>query len=147
MLGMFSCPSGAKVSWSRAPPPNVITMTFRFLRVFSPRRNGLALTSVEPSAMPAALRRKSRRLRLRARAVSHGVCGAAPVRGLKNVESMGKSFPVIDSHESVVAILALSGAEAHHFRPFRLVYFAQARIKSCPVSKRPYGLLVPEPFS
>src|SRR3954452_18423113 len=74
MLGIFSWTSGAKVSWSRAPPPKVITITLRFLRALSPRTNGLALISAEPSTTPAAPRRKSRRLRLRVRAVSQGVC-------------------------------------------------------------------------
>src|ERR1700691_5010743 len=67
--GIFSCPSGAKVSWSRAPPPKVMTITFRFFAAAAPRTNGLALSKVDPNATPAALRRKSRRLRPRCSAM------------------------------------------------------------------------------
>src|ERR1700691_6242134 len=67
--GIFSCPSGAKVSWSRAPPPKVITMIFRFFAAAAPRTKGLALSKVDPSATPAAPRRKSRRLRPRCSAI------------------------------------------------------------------------------
>src|SRR5882757_8812043 len=62
-LGIFSCPSGAKVSWSRAPPPKVMTMVFLFFAAVAPRTNGLALIRVDPNATPAASRRKSRRVR------------------------------------------------------------------------------------
>src|ERR1700761_8994662 len=44
-------------------------MTLRFLAAAAPRTNGLALSKVEPSATPAAPRRKSRRLRPRCCAI------------------------------------------------------------------------------
>src|ERR1700722_18274808 len=62
MLGIFSCPAGAKVSWSRAPPPKVMTMILRFAIASAPHTSGLPLTSVVPRAILAAPRRKSRRL-------------------------------------------------------------------------------------
>src|ERR1039458_3399111 len=66
--GMFSCPSGANVSWSRAPPPNVITTTLCFLRAASARTSGLAPSNAVPSVTPATSRKKSRRVRLRSHA-------------------------------------------------------------------------------
>src|SRR5580700_1021609 len=77
MLGIFSCPSGAKVSWSRAPPPKVMTIIFRFLAAAAPRTNGLAPIRVVPNATPAALRKKSRRLRPRWLESSRGLNAAS----------------------------------------------------------------------
>ena len=70
---MFSCPSGANVSWSRAPPPKVITTTFLFLRVVAARAIALGPSSALPSASPAAVRRNSRRLQASCRASSRGL--------------------------------------------------------------------------
>src|SRR5579859_5827579 len=64
-FGIFSWPSGAKFSWSRAPPPKVMTMVFLFFAPVAPRTKGPALIRVDPKATPAASRRKSRRVRLR----------------------------------------------------------------------------------
>src|SRR5437016_9982110 len=58
---MFCWPSGAKVSSSRAPPPNVITTTFRF-GTLEARAKEPELSTALPSIRCAALRRKSRRL-------------------------------------------------------------------------------------
>src|SRR6476661_6334885 len=80
--GMFSWPSGAKVSWSRAPPPKVITTTFLFLRVVAALAIALGPSSALPSASPAALRRNSRRLRASWRANSRGLQVAAAARSL-----------------------------------------------------------------
>src|ERR1700677_3196681 len=46
-----------------------MTITFRFFAAAAPRTNGLALSKVDPNATPAALRRKSRRLRPRCSAI------------------------------------------------------------------------------
>jgi hypothetical protein len=50
-----------------------MTITLRFLAATAPRTNGLAPISEVPRATPAALRKKSRRLRLRYLASSCGV--------------------------------------------------------------------------
>jgi len=70
--GMFSCPSGAKVSWSRAPPPKVMTTTFRLLVEIPVRAIRLEGSRELPSATPAALRKNSRRLQASCRASSWG---------------------------------------------------------------------------
>ena len=70
MFGMFACPSGANVSWSRAPPPKVTTTTFLSLATRA-ARNGdreRALPNVSPAA-----RRNSRRLEENRRLISYGL--------------------------------------------------------------------------
>src|SRR5690242_15923514 len=59
---MFSRPSGAKVSWSRAPPPKVMTTTF-LRSAGTPARARSREGSKLPSVRPAASRRNSRRFR------------------------------------------------------------------------------------
>src|SRR6266545_1213559 len=86
--GIFSCPSGIKVSSSRAPPPKVTT-TARFARgAAMPRRVEGPKKAVAAPA-PVADRRKFRRLSEIARATSPGL----PVR-----RSRGTTIPPNISH-------------------------------------------------
>src|ERR1022692_1796258 len=75
--GMFSWPSGANVSWSRAPPPKVTTTTFLLDGESAARAHG-ERSSVLPSVNPAALLKKSRRVRARRWLVR---CGLDALRG------------------------------------------------------------------
>jgi len=71
---MFSCPSGMKVSSSRAPPPNVTTTTLRRLRAAAP---GCGKTNRAPAAVaPVTARRNSRRLQETAREASSGLAAS-----------------------------------------------------------------------
>src|SRR5207302_2550698 len=71
--GIFSCPSGAKVSWSRAPPPKVTTTTFRFFTGILVWDSRLDAISPLPNERPAAARKNSRRVKARCRAGSWGL--------------------------------------------------------------------------
>ena len=66
---MFSWPSGAKVSSSRAPPPKVTATGLRFLGAEKPR-NAAGPKKNAAAAAPQAVRRKFRRLREIARDIS-----------------------------------------------------------------------------
>ena len=68
---MFSCPSGAKVSWSRAPPPNVMTMIFRFFAAACSVHKWTGACEGTPKCQARLQsRRNSRRVRPRCRAIS-----------------------------------------------------------------------------
>src|SRR5213078_1505904 len=77
---MFSCPSGAKVSWSRAPPPKVMTTTLRLLEGMPVRAIRLEGRRELPNAIPAVLRKKSRRVQATWRARFRGVDAFAAAR-------------------------------------------------------------------
>src|SRR5438552_17116592 len=77
---MFSWPSGAKVSWSRAPPPKVITTTLRLLEGMPVRAIRLEGRRELPNAIPAVLRKNSRRIQERWRASYRGVDALAAAR-------------------------------------------------------------------
>ena len=56
---MLSCPSGANVSWSRAPPPNCNDDDLPLLcRSLLHDKKGLPPIRADPSASPAVLRRR-----------------------------------------------------------------------------------------
>src|SRR5256885_15098705 len=77
---MFSWPSGAKVSWSRAPPPKVMTTTFLLLGEMPVRAIRLEGSRELPRATPAALRRNSRRVQASWRATFLGLDGFPAAR-------------------------------------------------------------------
>src|ERR1051326_1560054 len=91
---MFSCPSGAKVSWSRAPPPKVTTITFLFfIGDASARAVGLKRSSAPPRVTPAAVRRNSRRVQASWRLISSG----------EDTASLAKLLPARDERKDVMS--------------------------------------------
>src|SRR5260370_24058609 len=93
--GMFSCPSGASVSWSRAPPPKVMTTTFRLLVEMPVRAIRLEGSRELPSATPAALRKNSRRLQASRLASSWGANDLAAARRARSLAVCGEQWEII----------------------------------------------------
>src|SRR5467141_1592679 len=93
--GIFSCPSGANVSWSRAPPPKVMTTTFRLLVEIPVRAIRLEGSRELPSATPVALRKNSRRLQASCRASSWGADALAAARRARSPAVCGEQWELI----------------------------------------------------
>src|SRR6266550_1673823 len=93
--GIFSCPSGANVSWSRAPPPKVMTTTFRLLVEIPARAIRLEGSRELPSATPAALRKNSRRLQASCRASSWGADALVAARRARSLAVCSEQWELI----------------------------------------------------